>query len=95
MLVGVLSIHLAIPADTLKEKRTVVKSVLERVRHRFNAAAAEVDALDDPGHARLAICCVSNEAKHLDSQLQTIANAVQEWRLDVEVLAIETEILTI
>jgi len=91
--VGVLHIRLALPALTLKEKRTIVKSVVARLRTRFNASLAEVADLDDPGHATLAAACISNDARHADSQLQAIANAVEEWRLDAEVLGIETELI--
>lgn len=91
--VGVLHIRLALPADTLKEKRTIVKSVVERLRTRFNASVAEVGDLDSPAYATLAAACISNDARHADSQLQNIANAVEEWRLDAEILAIETELI--
>ncbi|MCC6386380.1 MAG: DUF503 domain-containing protein [Dehalococcoidia bacterium] len=93
--VGVLHIRLALPAATLKEKRTIVKSVVARLRTRFNASVAEVADLDDPGHATLAAACISNDARHADSQLQAIANAVEEWRLDAEVLGIETELIPV
>ncbi|MFN8507138.1 MAG: DUF503 domain-containing protein [Dehalococcoidia bacterium] len=93
--VGVLHIRLALPADTLKEKRTIVKSVVARLRTRFNASVAEVADLDDPGHATLAAACISNDARHADSQLQAIASAVEEWRLDAELLGIETEIIAV
>lgn len=93
MTVGILRIHLAVPAATLKEKRTIVRSTIERVRRRYNVAMAEVEDLDDPGHATLGAACVSNEAAHADSQLQAVANAIETARLDVEVLSIETELV--
>jgi uncharacterized protein YlxP (DUF503 family) len=93
MTVGILRIRMAIPATSLKEKRSTVKSVIERLRNRFNASVAEVDDLDDPGHATIAAACVANEGQHVDRQLQAMARAVEEWRLDVELLTIETELL--
>lgn len=93
--VGVLHLRLALPADTLKEKRTIVKSLAARLRSRFNASVAEVADLDDPGHATLAVACVSNDARHADSQLQAVAGAVQEWRLDAELIGFETELLAV
>ncbi|GAB4336753.1 MAG: hypothetical protein Kow0010_24720 [Dehalococcoidia bacterium] len=91
--IGVLHIRFRLPAETLKEKRSIVKSVLERIRSRYNAAAAEVDDLDTPSLATLAIVCVSNRDGHADSQLQAIANAVAGWRLDAEILDLETELV--
>ena len=88
-----LRVRMRVPADTLKEKRTVVKSVVARVRNRFNAAAAEVDDLDSPGYATIGVTCVSNDAAHADSMLQSIARFIETERLDVEVLTVETETL--
>jgi len=95
MTVGILRISMAVPAESLKEKRSIVKSVIERLRHRYNASVAEVDDLDDPGRATIAVACVSNGSRHTDRQLQTIARAVEEWRLDVELLAVETEMVAL
>jgi len=88
---GIVRIRFAVPAETLKEKRTVVKSVVERLRNRFNAAVVEADDLDTPGLATIAAAVLSNDPAHVDSQMQAIATAVEEWRLDVEVLSVETE----
>jgi len=40
MSIAVLRLSFALPAETLKEKRSIVKSVVERVRSRYNAACA-------------------------------------------------------
>ena len=92
MTVGIIRIRLRLPSRTLKEKRTIVKSVVERLRQRFNASVAEVDDLDDPAAATIAAACLSNDSHHADAQLQSIARAVEEWRLDAEVLEIATEL---
>lgn len=94
MTIGIVRIRLALPSRTLKEKRAIVKSVVERLRNRFNASVAEVDDLDTPGVATIAACCVSTGGAHADAQLQAIAVAVQEWRLDADVLEIATELIT-
>ena len=45
MYVGMLRIELYMPqCRTLKEKRQVVKSIIDRTRNRFNVAVAEVEA---------------------------------------------------
>lgn len=93
MTIAVLRVRLRLPSRTLKEKRTIVKSVVERLRNRFNASVAEVDDLDSPGLATVAATVVSNESRHADEQVQAIAAAIQEWRLDAEVLEIETELI--
>ena len=93
MTVGVLHLRLSLPSRTLKEKRTIVRSLVERLRNRFNAAVAEVDDLDEPSLASIAAVCVSNDPAHADSQLQAIAAAVEDWRLDAEIIGLETELL--
>lgn len=95
MTVGVIQVTLRLPSRTLKEKRSIVKSVVERLRVRFNASVAEVESLDDPGRAVLVAACVSNESRHADEQLQAIARAVEEWRLDAEVEDIQTELVQV
>lgn len=93
MTVGVLRITLRLPARTLKEKRALVRPVVERIRTRYNASVAEVDALDSPKTAMLAVAVISNESRHADDQLQEIAAAVQELRLDAEIVDLETELI--
>jgi hypothetical protein len=91
--IGVVHVRLRLPSRTLKEKRAIVKSVVERLRERFNASVAEVEELDDPGYATIAAACISNDHRHAGAQLQEIARVIEEWRLDAEVLEIETEII--
>jgi uncharacterized protein YlxP (DUF503 family) len=93
MTVGVLRMSLRIPSRTLKEKRAIVRPVVERLRSRFNASVAEIDALDAVGLAVIAAAVISNDPRHADEQLSAIAAAVQEWRPDAELVDLETELL--
>jgi hypothetical protein len=93
MIIGVLRVSLLLPSRTLKEKRTIVRSLIERLRNRFNASVAEIDALDDPASASIGIVCLSNDATHAGSQLQTILRAIEESRLDAELAGVETELI--
>ena len=93
--IGILTIRLALPAETLKEKRSIVKSTVERLRSKYNAAIAEIEDLDNPALATLAAVCVSNEAAFTDRQLQTIAAAIEHARLDVQVVQITTELIAL
>lgn len=93
MTIGLLRLRLALPSRTLKEKRAIVKSVVERLRNRFNASVAEVEDLDTPGVATIAAIVVSNDGRHADKQMQEIAGVVQAWRLDAEVLDVATELI--
>ena len=93
MFVGVLQVELSIPAAfSLKDKRRVVKSLLERLRREFSVAAAEVDALDTWNRAGIGIACVANERRRAESQLQHVLNAL-ERESDAVVLDSRMEVL--
>jgi uncharacterized protein YlxP (DUF503 family) len=62
MIVGTLELILTVPgSQSLKDKRHVVRSLLDTVRNRFNASAAEIGALDSLRRAELGFACVSND----------------------------------
>lgn len=95
MVVGVCRIKLSIDdAFSLKEKRHIVKSMVERVKSRFNASAAEVGLNDLWKSAKIGISCVSNEAAHADSMLANIVHFIENDGRAVMV-DYETEIIHI
>lgn len=70
--------ELSIPGShSLKEKRRVVKSLLERVRRQFGVSAAEVDGLDTWNRAGLGVSFVSNDRRHAESCLQKVLNLME------------------
>lgn len=93
--VAVLRLRFALPSETLKEKRSIVKSVVERVRSRYNASCAEIADLDSPSYTTIGIACIANESQHADRQVQSIAAAVESWRLDAELLDVEIELIQV
>ena len=95
MVLGLLRIRLRFVAHSRKEKRALVKSVVERLRHRYNAAVTEAGDLDALDLTTIAVACLSTEGAHADAQLQEIASAVEGWRLDAEVVDIETELISV
>jgi uncharacterized protein len=68
-------------ADSIKDKRRVVRSVKDRLRERFNVSVAEVAAQDD----RHAICIgcvkVGIDARHLREQLEGAVRFVESLGL--------------
>jgi hypothetical protein len=77
MFVGVLRFSLDIVtsrARSLKEKRSVVKSLKDRVQSRLHVSIAEVGSLDDPRRATLGVACVSNSAVICDKVLADVAS---------------------
>lgn len=73
MVVGTARLVLAIPgATSLKDKRSVVRRVVERAKARFNAAIAEIDDQDVHRRAVIGVAVLSNDARHATSMLDTI-----------------------
>ncbi|HHX18453.1 MAG TPA: DUF503 domain-containing protein [Clostridium sp.] len=78
MVVGVCKVILNIDsAFSLKEKRHVVKSIVERLKSKFNASVAEVELNDVWKNAVIGISCVSNEASHADSMMANMVNFIE------------------
>ena len=71
MVVGVVTweLHLA-ACQSLKDKRHVVKSLKDRLHHRFNVSAAETAYQDLWQRAELSVCVVANERAHAESVLR-------------------------
>lgn len=77
MLVGLLTVTIHLQGiDSLKGKRRIVKSVVERLRSRFNVSASEINAHDSKQLAVIGVSVVSNDGSHLDEQLDKIANFI-------------------
>ncbi len=64
-------------AQSLKEKRMVVKSLRDRLRARFEISAAEVGMQELHQRARLAISFVALDDRGADAQLEKIADFVE------------------
>lgn len=79
---------------SLKEKRHIIKSILNRLPQKFNVAVAEVDHQDVWGTAVIALVTVGNEAAYLHSQLQKAVNWLEDHRPDVPIADYEIEILS-
>lgn len=73
MVVGTLNLTLYIGGmKSLKDKRSVIKSLLAKIRLKLNVSAAETGRQDEWNHAELGFCCVTNETSHADSILSAV-----------------------
>ena len=59
-------------ATSLKDKRRVCRSLMDRARRRFNAAVAEVDTQDAHRVLTLGVAVVSGDAAHTRELLEEI-----------------------
>ena len=93
MNVGVCRISLRLPENlSLKGKRRVLKSIITRVRNKFNVSIAEVDDHELWQLATLGICCVSNDGRYTNEVLSKVVDFIVNGRFDVEILDYEIEI---
>lgn len=93
MTIGVLHIDFLVSgARSLKDKRRVVKSLKTQLRNRYNCSVAETDHHDLWQRARLAVCVVSNESRHANTQLDEIARFC-EYKPGAELLDYQIELL--
>lgn len=78
----VLTVRLHIPqAQSLKDKRMVVKSLKEQIRNKFNVSIAELGGLDKWQVAILGIAMLGNENRLLHSTAQNIITFIERFGL--------------
>ena len=93
MVIGACRITLHLPAShSLKDKRQVVRSLLARLRNRFDIAVAEVDDQDRWQIATLGLVCVSNSAVVADEVLTHAQEYIENLRLDAMVTEVAREV---
>ncbi len=78
MIVGVLTVDLVVcDARTLKEKRSVVQSIQQRVRNDFNVSIAEIAHRDAPRRCCLGVALVARQSRAVHSQLDRIVDLIR------------------
>lgn len=93
MIIGTARIKLSAPwCHSLKEKRMVVKSIINKIKHRFNVSIAEVDAQDFHQTIVLGIACVTNSTRHVNSELQNIIDFIDN-NFEANIENVDIEIL--
>jgi len=93
-MIGVLSIHLHIPAcASLKEKRGHIKPLIARLHREFNVSVAEMDLQDKWQEAVIVCAMAGNERGHLESALQSVAKWMEGHWTDGDVISQKVEIV--
>ncbi len=77
---------------SLKDKRRIVKGLVQKLQQRFRVACAEVDKQDMWGRAVIGMACVSNEAHHAEKLLREACSWV-ETNVEGEVLSFDIQII--
>jgi uncharacterized protein YlxP (DUF503 family) len=92
MIVAAARLIMIIPDnDSLKGKRKVVKSLIEKARHKFDAAIAEVGDNDLWQKAQVGIALVGNDSQLLEARLQQIMKFIENQYV-VEIIDSQMEL---
>jgi uncharacterized protein YlxP (DUF503 family) len=93
MVVGVCHLDVLIEGvGSLKGKRQVMKSLIERVKQRFNVSISEVGDHDVWQRAQIGISVVGSDQETLDSVLSRLLSFIEETNL-VQILKSNVEFI--
>ena len=95
MVVGTLRIVLYLHDNrSLKGKRKIVRSMVDKVKHKFNVAIAEVGSNDKWQKIELGVSTVGNDRRHIDASLSRVLSFLDSLYL-AEIVDIRKEILNV
>ncbi|MEG0013204.1 MAG: DUF503 domain-containing protein [Cellulosilyticaceae bacterium] len=93
MVIGIARIKLIAPwVRSLKEKRMVVRSIIGKVRSRFNVAINEVEELDTHQTIIIGLSQVSNNRVVVESMINQVIDYI-EGNTEANISDIEVEII--
>ena len=93
MTVGILQIEIEIPdAMSLKDKRRVVKSLIDKISHGHNVSIAEIGALDEHRRSIIGLAMVANDGKYVEGGLSKLVDFVRN-DVRVNLIDFQTEML--
>lgn len=75
---------------SLKEKRMIVKSIIQRLKNKFNISVAEVEKQDIHQMIVIGISAVCGDQKQIDSTLEHVITFIEE-NTDAEIIDIESD----
>lgn len=95
MVVGIMKIFLRVHDNrSLKGKRKIVKSMVDKVKHKFNVSIAEVGSNDKWQKIELGISTVGNDRRHIDASLNNILAYMESLYL-AEIVDSNIEIINV
>lgn len=75
---------------SLKEKRMVVRSIVQKLKNKFNISVAEVDEQDIHQTIVIGISAVCGDQKQVDSTQEHLIDFIEE-NTDAELMSIEDD----
>lgn len=94
MNIGILSLHLLIPGcSSLKEKRSHIRPITQRLHREFNISAAEIELQDQWQEAVIACSIVSSSKIYSEQTLQKVIRFTEKTWPDIYILNHKIEFL--
>lgn len=93
MLLGICTINLYFPdSHSLKDKRSIIKSIKLRIRKNFNVSVSEINHYDLWKNTTLGISCIGNEKRYLNGVLNEVMKFIEQQN-KLQVMNFNTTIL--
>jgi uncharacterized protein YlxP (DUF503 family) len=67
--------------SSLKEKRSIVKSIINRIKKKFNVSIAEIDYNDSHLWAQIGFSIIGNDSRLVNSKLDKVLNMADDLGL--------------
>ena len=78
MIIGSCMVEIMIhDANSLKDKRQVVKSIIGKLKSRFNISVAEVDLNEKWRRSVIGFACVTNDTVHANKQISNVLKFIE------------------
>lgn len=95
MIIGACEIEFSLPeSGSLKAKRSILKSMLARLRSTFNVSAAEVDHQDFWQSTVIGIVTVTNSTVHANQIMSNVLNWIEDNYPEAIIVHQSIEIIT-
>lgn len=93
MPIATLTVELAIEhAQSLKDRRQVVRSIKDKLRHGFNISVAELDETPMWNRATLGIAAIHASRDYLQGQLHEVEDAVTRLSAGLGATVLDTQV---
>ena len=93
MIIGICTCEIYIfNANSLKSKRSVVKSIIEKSKNRFNISIAEVGENDKWHKSIIAFSTISKDQRLVEETIEKVINFFDSYS-EIEIININREIL--
>lgn len=80
MIVGIITLELRIPmAQSLKDKRRVIKSLIDKSKNKFNIAVAEVGNKELWKDAELGLVTIAGDKRYLEKVINKIIKYIEDF----------------